>query len=51
MDDCLRSADPDLADTVRQILEKSGIHRFHKTVEVWNELWKIWSRHVAEVGG
>jgi hypothetical protein len=55
MDDRLRSADPDLADTVRRILDKSGIQSeaaasSHKTVEVWNELWTVWSRHVAEVG-
>ncbi len=55
MDDRLRSADADLADTVRQILDKSGIQSeaaasSHKTVKVWNELWEVWSRHVAEVG-
>ncbi len=54
-DDELRAADPDLADTVRRILDEprtqSGAEASsRKTVEIWNNLWESWADPVAEVG-
>ena len=55
VDDRLRSADPNLADTVRRILLKPGtqseaVASSQKTMEIWNELWAAWTGHAAEVG-
>src|ERR1051325_1213686 len=55
MDDRLRSADPDLADTVRRTLLEPGaqsetVASSRKTIEIWDELWGVWTDHIAEVG-
>ena len=54
LDERLRSADPDLADTVRHILGQPSIGAepaasAQKTIEIWNELWATWSGHVEDV--
>jgi len=54
VDDRLRSADPNLADTVGRILFEPGtqsgaVASSQKTLEMWNELWAVWTDHVAEV--
>lgn len=44
VDDRLRAADPDLADTVRRILDEpktqsGAAPSSQKTIEIWNDLW------------
>jgi hypothetical protein len=52
----LRAVDPDLADTVRRLIAAepaqptSAVPSDHKTLEVWGELWRGWTGHVAELG-
>jgi hypothetical protein len=51
----LRSADPDLATTVRGILDEpstpsGAAPSCQKTIEIWNGLWASWANHVAQVG-
>jgi len=55
LDNRLRAADPDLADTVRRILDEprtqsEAVPSSQKTIEIWNTLWASWADHVAEVG-
>jgi hypothetical protein len=55
VDDRLRAADPDLADTVRQILHEptvqpEAVASSQKTIETWGELWSAWAGHVEDVG-
>ncbi len=50
----LRAADPDLAETVRRILEAPRIPAeaapsLQKTAEIWNDIWEKWADHVADV--
>ena len=50
----LRSADPDLADMVRRVLDKPAVESeraasAQKTLEIWNELWVTWAGHVEDV--
>lgn len=54
MQDRLREADPDLADTVRRILDKpdpqaSALPSSQKTAQIWASLWKSWEDHIANV--
>jgi hypothetical protein len=55
VDDQLRAADPDLADTVRRILNEPLVQpetlpSSQKTIEIWNNLWAAWTDHILEVG-
>lgn len=54
-DDRLRAVDPDLADTVRRVLDEPRTQSetapsSQKTIEIWNGLWASWADHIAEVG-
>ena len=54
IEDRLQEADPDLADTVRRILDNpdpqaSAVPSSQKTVQVWASLWKSWEKHIADV--
>ena len=55
VDQQLRAADPDLADTVQRILGEAGppseaLPSSHKILEIWSGLWAIWEDHVSRVG-
>ena len=55
LDNRLRAADQDLADTVRRIQDEprtksEAVPSSQKTIEIWNTLWASWADHVAEVG-
>ncbi|MFO1498176.1 MAG: hypothetical protein U1G07_07255 [Verrucomicrobiota bacterium] len=54
MQDRLREADPDLADTVRRILDAPDpqakpVPSSQKTIHLWNGLWASWEGHSANV--
>lgn len=53
MENRFREADPDLADTVRRILDTPvqarAISSSQKTVQIWAGLWKSWEEHIAKV--
>ena len=54
LDDALRAADQDLADTVRRVLdapstETGSTPSSQRTIEIWSELWGSWESHVAEL--
>ena len=59
LDEPLRAIDPDLAQTVRALLNPPDTVRVaspqgavsdQKALETWNELWGEWESHVSEVG-
>ncbi len=54
VEDRLREADRDLADTVRRILDAPGRQPMptpssQKTIQIWNGLWKSWETRIANV--
>jgi len=56
LDEQLRTADPDLADTVRRFLaaetspQPAVAPSDQKALEVWNDLWSDWETHLSELG-
>lgn len=56
LDARLRAADPDLADTIRRLLDTKTSAQAEltlsgqKTLETWSGLWGEWQDHVSELG-
>ncbi len=55
LDEKLRAADPDLADTVRRFLAaetstQAAAPSDQKALESWNDFWGDWESHISELG-